>query len=193
MKNKKIFIISGLVIIAGAAVFFLFRQSAADSLEGGDAGIKWEELMPEVENIIKQKFEQDGLRAPSIYKQVDITGDGLPEALVYTGSGGAYTDQLVLMTTKEGKPVLASFRDEQGEEVVPIFLSGSSVRRGETVEMMAQENLIYSISWGMNEDGEIEGCNVVVYQWNKNSGRFEYESFLSESSEAELCIPLTKK
>ena len=77
----------------------------------------WQKMIPAIRETLKAQFPDergDGpypvgiLRAGHV---ADITGDGLSEAVVFFGQGGASTSQLTLMRVEGGKPVVALFKD----------------------------------------------------------------------------------
>ncbi|OGZ26951.1 MAG: hypothetical protein A2365_01470 [Candidatus Nealsonbacteria bacterium RIFOXYB1_FULL_40_15] len=188
MKNKKI-LVGIVILIAVAAIFLFLKKNSIPGEENRPAeNISWNDLLPQAEEVIKQKFGGENLRQIGIYEEGDITGDGIPEALVYTGLGGAYTDQLVLMIMENQKPAFAKFKEKNGNISGLVFLSGSSVRHGELVEMIPEDKAVYSASWSMSESGEMEECLVDVYLWN--GYLFEYSDVLSGGSEQALCKEL---
>jgi 5,10-methylenetetrahydrofolate reductase len=66
-------------------------------------------MIPAIRDVLKNDPGSQGSveehYAVGIRKVADITGDGLTEALVYLGTGGASTDALTLMRIENDKPV----------------------------------------------------------------------------------------
>lgn len=55
-------------------------------------------MIPAIHELLKSRPGNHEERYPiSIRKTADVTGDGVPEALVYLGEGGAYTDYLAVL------------------------------------------------------------------------------------------------
>jgi len=117
----------------------------------------------------------------------DITGDGVPEALVYTGDGGASTDFLVLMRIEGGKPVLARFKDAKGKRFDPGFLEGASVTHG-IHGNAPDENAIYLGSHFINDTGTgFSRCSVRAYRWNAETKTFDWNRNLSTQLTRSFC------
>lgn len=191
---KKNLLIILVLIIAVAIVIFIYYKKA-NTLPASEKPalqtINWEEQMPAIKEALKKEFpnEAGGNREVGIYKEGDVTGDGVPEALIYTGSGGVYTDKLVLVMIENGKPVLVKFKTKDGQVSILTFLSGSSVRHGETADIAPADSIVYSVSWSMDEVGNLETCDAQVYLWNKESRVFEYDQILTDGSKLTLCQP----
>jgi hypothetical protein len=193
--KRNLLIIFVLIVVIAAALFLFYSRTNALLTEKRPVlqTINWPDYIPVIKEAIKSAFPNntiEGTRLVEVYKEGDLTGDGIPEALIYTGSGGAYTDELVLVMIENGKPVLPKFKTQDGQVSVLTFLSGSSVRHGEIVDMVSEDNIIYSVSWSMDETGKLETCDPEVYLWNKNTELFEYDQILSDGSKSTLCVPL---
>lgn len=161
----------------------------------------WEELIPEIRIAIKNGLSDAIIETVSpldIYEEVELTGDDINEALIDLGSGGAYTEEFVLMMIQDGKPVLAKFRQKDGKVSSLIFLNGSSARNGETVEILSENKAVISGYYSIDDSGEkIENCEVEAYEWNNGInnievGIFEYSRVLSEETEKDYCADLQK-
>lgn len=194
---KKEILITVFILILGIAVFWFFSGKARVSEKNENKivvkEIDWENKLPEIELLLKENFPEINIGEMypvGIQEKQDITGDGIEEALILLGSGGAYTEQSTLVLIEGEKPVLARFKQEDGEISSLIFLSGSSARHGESIKMIPGEKTILSASWALDGNGKIEECRVIVYLWNGESGLFEYSSTLSDGSKQTLCESL---
>jgi len=160
--------------------------------------INWQNLIPEIRPVLKQEFSSTDIaieeRNPiEIVKTADITGDGIPEALVDLGTGGAYTDLLTLMRIENGKPVVAILKDKNGElDSAPTFLQGASVRNGESVDMTAENKTIYSGSYSTDDSGALADCSVDAYQWNSTTKTFDWNETLSQELKQSYCSSVEK-
>jgi len=137
-------------------------------------------------NFMEIKTEQSGEFA--VYKKADITGDGIEEAVVSLGSGGAYTSYYALMQSIDGTPRLARFKHKNGDIGNVMFLEGASVSHGISFELVPSKQAIYSESWAldpMNTD-TIE-CEIEAYQWNETTSLFEYSQALGDSATGLYC------
>jgi len=188
-----------IIAVIGIAIYYNLPVPDKKALSSGEVKnaepikVDWDGYMPAIEKAIKEQFP-DGIvlddRRVAVYKEGDLTADGIPEALVYTGSGGAYTDELTLIMLKNGQPNLASFKQEDGAVSPMTFLSGASVRHGEETDIAPDDGVIYSISWILDESGNLEECGADVYLWNADSELFEYSPTLSDGSAQTLCQSL---
>jgi hypothetical protein len=193
--KRNLLIISALIVVITVALFLFYSRTNALPAEKKPVSqtINWQDYIPAIKEAVKSAFPEnkiEGTRPVEEYKEEDLTSDGIPESLIYTGTGGAYTDELVLVMIENGKPVLPKFKTQDGQVLVPIFLSGSSVRHGEIVDIVPEDSVVYSVSWSMDEMGKLETCDPEVYLWNKNTKQFEYDQILSDGSKSTLCVPL---
>ncbi len=115
-----------------------------------------------------------------IVETADITGDGIPEAIVYLGEGGAYTDYVTVMRIEEGKAVVALFKEANGKVSTRIFLQGASVRHGESVRMLPDKKAIYSMSTSPDDYGREDTCGVGAYHWDAQRRIFVWNKLLSK-------------
>lgn len=129
----------------------------------------------------------------SIYKKADITGDKIDEALVALGSGGAYTEYFALMQSdNNGNPKLARFRIKDGSTDDVLFLEGTSVSHGMSVELAPSKNAIYAESWNIDPiNPDTISCEIEAYVWNKSSGLFEYNSTVGKNATDSYCSKIT--
>jgi hypothetical protein len=153
--------------------------------------VNWSSLIPAIRAVLKRGPTDGDVEAHypiRIVKEADLTGDGVPEALVYTGDGGAYTDYLVLMRLKDGQPIEARFRDASGKTIDPSFLQGASVMHGVSAVMVPEEKAIYLGAYDMNSDATaFASCGARAYRWNMKSETFDWDSALSEKFTQEFC------
>jgi len=178
-----------LVILAGYFAFVRPKISTPASNKAAD----WKKLIPEVQTIIGPSFLGVEVRkqAMSIAQTKDITGDGVPEALIYLGNSGAYTEYLTLIRLEKGKPVIARFKQKDGKVSPLIFLSGASVMNGESAIMLPEKSAIYAGHWSRTVQGEPYGrltnCKVEAYQWNPQTKLFEFSQSLSDEIRQDYC------
>lgn len=151
---------------------------SSPSVGAGD----WERLMPKVREVLRTEFPNEKIEEHyrlAIAQKADVTGDGMPEALVYLGTGGAYTNGMTVMRIENEQPVVARFRQKDGKVSSIFFLEGSSVRHGNHVELRAAEHAVYSGRWTTEGSGRIDHCTGEAYQWNSHSKTFDYSPRLS--------------
>lgn len=151
----------------------------------------WQVLVPSLPSALKQSFPNcciepsysppwNGHYPVRIVQTADITGDGVPEALVYLGEGGAYTDYVTVMRIEGGKAVVALFKEANGKVSTRIFLQGASVKHGESVRMLPDKHAIYAMSTSADDYGKQTECGVGAYQWDAQHRLFVWGKLLSK-------------
>jgi hypothetical protein len=157
--------------------------------------VNWESLIPVIRTVIEGNFldERIELNEPlRISEESDITGDGIPEALVYLGMDGAYTWHFALMRLENDKPLAARFKRKDGKISPIIFLDGASVMNGEKVVMLPDKNAIYAGHWSkVNRReaafrGGLTEYGVEAYQWDPQTKTFDFSPRLSDEIKAGL-------
>ena len=194
---KKFFAVLIALVLAGAAVYFLSKNSEQVILNSGQSSpppptapstqansLDWKSMLPELTTLLQASFtdvrigEQYPIR---IDRTIDITGDGLPEAFVDIGAGGAYTDEYALVMLQDGKPVVPKFKQQDGTVGSLWFSQGASVMNSESVGFVASAHAIYSLSQ------DAGACDVEAYQWNAGSRMFLYSAPLGSQIRKEKC------
>lgn len=153
--------------------------------------IDWNSLIPSIRTILKQTFPNEPIeesRSISVYKEVDITGDGIPEGLVNLGTGGATTDFVTLVKVENNKPIAPLFKQKDGKISTLIFTSGSggAGRYGSDANLIENKNAIYSTHYfAYNENND--SCGAEAYQWNPQTKLFEFNASLSSEAGQNYC------
>ncbi len=168
--------------------------------QGTQKSVNWESLIPIIRKVIGPTFlgvKVEGRGTINIYKTSDITGDGIPEALVGLGQGGAYVGYLTLMRIETNRPMLAQFKKKDGKISPLMLLEGASVMNGKDVVMLPEKNVIYQGSWSRVIKGEpydkFSDCKVEAYQWNLHTKMFEFNQNLSNEIRPFYCDESLKK
>jgi len=153
--------------------------------------VNWESLLPSIRPILAGAFSDVPLEesAPlSISQTDDITGDGVPEALVNLGTGGAHTQYLALMRIEDGQPVVVSFTQQSGSVAPALFLSGASVMNGDEVGLLSDKQAIYSGYWSRDgATGSVSECSVAVFQWQAETKTFDFNGSLGDEIRPGFC------
>jgi hypothetical protein len=155
--------------------------------------IDWKSMMPTVRSVLQKQFPGEdvgkrydlGILRPS--HMADITGDGIPEALVWLGTGGASTSELALMRIEGDKPVVALFKNRQGKTEPMLFLEGASVMHSDQVDLLTKERAVFHFHFQYMGDGRLGPCDGEVYRWNPHTKMFDYDSRLSRSVAQNSC------
>lgn len=116
---------------------------------------------------------------------VDLTGDGVPEAVVNWCNGGAYTDSLILMRLEKGRPVLARSRIADGNYSFIELAYGSSAMHSVSYEFHPERHAIYLIQYefkGFDQNNRAFGqaADVDVCVWNPKTKTFNLNKKLSK-------------
>ncbi|MFA5736640.1 MAG: hypothetical protein WCX70_00495 [Candidatus Paceibacterota bacterium] len=189
--KKKILIILTMIVLLLMVGLALRSCPCFESFSSKD--LIWAKQISEIKAILKETKDistEGQLRPVQIVREVDLTGDGISEALVTTGSGGAYSDDLVLFVWKGDSPALAKFINALGEESSIIFSEGASVRNGASVNWKPEQRIIYSSSWNIDFNGALADCEVNAYQYDDNQLAFVYQEDLSATIGLEFCAVL---
>jgi len=151
----------------------------------------WDRLIPDIRTTLGQislGVSIETSRSLSIKDEKDITGDGIPEALVDLGTGGAGATFIsTLMRIENDKPVVAQFRQKDGKISSLTFSDGVAMMGGTNVIMLPDKNAIYSGSWRRGQLGDLAECSVEAYQWNSQTKNFDFNLNLSNEIRPEYC------
>ncbi len=205
MRNKQstiiIIFLAILIGIAGYIAFFKDKKTDV-SLEpvavtpGAPApknteSVNWQNKLGEVTMALKRDLARPNLgnvRPISILQgDTDVTGDGVPEALAYTGGAGAYTDELAIMRLEEGKVVTASYKQKDGTTGPFLVNGGASALNQLDYGMVSEKNAVYQTEVMRNSNGTIATCSLDAYVWNSQSKIFEYSLAVSKDLEPTYC------
>lgn len=159
--------------------------------------VDWNTLIPGIKSALESELRNcaDQRAWIEIVDTGDVTGDGIPEALVEYCHMGAYTSNVALMRLDEhGKPVLAKLRDKDGKAiVVGSFLRGASVRNGTGTELLPEKHAVYAIYWGTDDSGALQSCGVDAYKWVAKTGTFDADEALSKEIAESECNRLKQE
>lgn len=187
--KKTILIIVGILLVAlVAGGIYLWQKNKKISLTSAPTSksVDWESLFPDIQVAFLQaspNLQVEGLRY-SIFEEADITGDGIPEALVKTTWPDNYST-LTLVKIKDGKPILPLFKDVEG--ITRNTSWGTPISPNDILKMSPDKNALYSSAWVAGNT-----CWVQAFQWNAQTEIFEYNPDLSEEVGQDYC-PLNSR
>ncbi len=153
----------------------------------------WGNLLPKVEaELARHQMVCDSARnlKVRVAAVADLTGDGVPEAVINWCNGGAYTDWLILMRLENGRPVLARSRENGKYSSIGIAY-GTSAMHSAGYEFHPEQHAIYTFELdigGWTEPSvarepsvakEIT-AHVKVYVWNPKTKTFDWNRKLSK-------------
>lgn len=150
-------------------------------------------MMPAVRSVLEHQYPEAARRGASpvgILRPdhiADITGDGISEAFVTFGTGGASTSPLTLMRIEDGKPVVALFKDRHGKIQSIGFLEGASVMHTDTVEMLPKAHAVFYLHYQYRANGPLGSCDGESYRWDSRSKTFNYDARLSRELTRDAC------
>ena len=159
------------------------------ALVQAQVGVDWKALIPAIREQLAKSGQPEQRYSVYIHQQADLTGDGIPEALVYLGEGGAYTDYFAVMMVINGKPVFAKFKARDGRISQGEFAQGSSVMHSVGVELRPDQHAIFSFNRDLSGDvpQKVVRCGGEAYRWNPGTHCFEYDGRLSRSLAQAYC------
>ncbi len=150
-------------------------------------GLSWNDRMPAIQAQLAATFPDETCDRPAaIVRTGDINGDGVPEALVSFGLGGAYTSQLTLLRLENGKVMVARFKNSKGKASPMVFAEGASVRHSVSIKLLSREQALFSIEIDSN-GSKVEGCTGQAYQWNPRTSTFDENRRLSKALTKSYC------
>jgi hypothetical protein len=122
-----------------------------------------------------------------VYEVKDITGDGIPELLVYTGVSGATTDFYTVVKVDNGEPEVVNIQESNGKirKLSGSRGAGGSDRYGSSLEMLPDQKSILSSSYsvyGLKDDN----CSSDIYTWNPKTKLFEYNKAITDVKTKEI-------
>jgi hypothetical protein len=181
------------LLVFGVFGYFLFSKT---SKSHSYAVRSWKNYIPEIKIQIKKTFPEvvnsredwegwfDNYEE-IIKDEVDITGDGVSEALV-TVDCGANVCSYTIMTIENDKPVIMRIKREDGKIDNSLFSIGGGVYYFYSLELVKEEKAIVSTSYTeFNEDSV--RFDTKVYQYNPRKKIFEYNALLSERKRDKFC------
>ncbi len=163
--------------------------SASTTKKNNNQTIDWQSLLPEVKSVLLKtnQISKGDLSEVAISKTEDITGDGIPEALVEAGPGVSF-HYLTLMMIENNKPIIAKFKDKNGKIFYPEFFNvlEEAGRHGSETKFIRNENAIsFSEYYAFNKKSDY--CRLNVYQWNPQTKMFEFNGYLSNKFQKSYC------
>lgn len=187
-NSKKFMIVIGVVVLVALGAWLIVRVTSKDvgtyetENEQAPLAYNWSVNLGAVESGLKTKFSDVGRdRAVNVVSQADVTGDGINEAIVGLGAGGASVEYVALMRIKNGVPVPAQFKQQDGTINSPMFISGGSVMHSDDVRLDSEKQIVYTISTTTDGNTGLPAtCAVTAYKWNAQTELFEYNRVQSE-------------
>ena len=152
--------------------------------------VDWRRLVPQIREVLNRSVPGERIEETykiQIYGTGDVTGDGIPEAIVYLGTGGASTDEVMLMRLEGGSPAVARFRQKDGSLQTPTFLRGASVTHSDDFRLVPKNRAVYSVSMKSDSEGYLANCTVTAYRWNASTKTFDWSRTLTTRIRKEAC------
>jgi hypothetical protein len=158
----------------------------------------WQSMIPAIREALKAQFPDERVEDPypiGILRAshvAGITGEGVSEAVVFFGLGGASTSQLTVMRIEGGKPVLAAFKGRDGKIGPMVFVEGASVMHTDGVDLLPREHAVLAMHYNYGSTGNLHQCGGEAYTWNAQSNRFDYNSALTRKLTKATCRQVPK-
>jgi hypothetical protein len=154
--------------------------------------VNWESLIPNIKIALQQAFPGKNFQDEDIRlgnnPNVDITGDGVPEALVTEVCGATGYCDLVLIRMENNQPVVARFKEKNGEITYGKLVNGSggAGRYGAETKFIESKNAVYSARY-YADNSNYDICEANAYQWNSQTKLFEFNISLSNEIGQDYC------
>ena len=152
----------------------------------------FEKSLAEITLRAKEAFPEEAVTergAITVEEKADVTGDGIEEAFIDLGTGGASVSMLSLVQSIDGKIVIANMKDIDGVVRPALFLQGASAMHQEQVGMSSVDRMVYQLRTFVNgETGQTSSCTFEAYLWDADAGLFAYSPDASLSLSASYCI-----
>ena len=133
----------------------------------------------------------------SILKEADVTGDGVPEALVDLGSAGTTSDWVALVNVEHACPARSRFKMKSDGIDTPVFKTGDggAGRYASTVELVPEKHAVYIKDYVLygksNTVDNTDHCLVDTYVWNTSTSMFEWDATLGKEVTKSYCKQIT--
>ena len=180
------------IVLAG--IWMLGSTGVFCASENMPTTVDWKAALPLVQLAVRHEFPKvvaQAHYAASIASTVDIAGSGVPMALVDLGTGG-YTEEMTVMRMEGTTPVVARFRGKDDKTAPMVFLSGVSQDKGESLELIPHDHMVFSGHWVVN-GAKLKKCGGEAYQWDETAKNFEFEKKLTKSMTKEFCQKVEAK
>ncbi len=131
---------------------------------------------------------------PTLLQEIDLTGDGIPEA-IFSASTGNASSSAILFSNSDGSISIAKTKGKDGKiGNVELWEAGMAMY-SMSYKLLPGEHGFYTDSRSAtNENGNGEvitfGCrtdSVAAYQWNSKTNLFDYNSALTAKYTAIAC------
>ena len=199
-SSKKSFagigMMSAVVLVFGIVGFVIYTNAKKQDKPAVVAPVPvvvFENILSEITVLAKEAFPEEAIteRGPiSIEEKGDVTGDGVSEAFIDLGTGGASVSMLSLVRVENGQPVIAKMKDIDGVIRPLLLVQGASVMHQEQVGMSSVDRMIYQLrTFISGETGETSSCTFEAYLWDARANLFAYNPDASLSLQASYCIP----
>ncbi len=207
-----------IIIILLATGIFLFSQKSysnnngklddqyefsADPIIDGNNSVKNESTQNvNWQSFTKQEFEKIITQYPDIWfekdfglslsKTLDLTGDGIPEAII-SGNGGNNSISFILRM-ENGKPLVTKMKQKNGS-IVPIqLLELGRISGSMSYGILPSNDGFYTTAFVRKTDNENDEGELVcdreminAYVWKPSSRLFEWDANLTAKYISEVC------
>lgn len=131
---------------------------------------------------------------PTLLKEIDLTGDGIPEA-IFSASTGNASSSVILISNSDGSVSVAKTKDKNSKIGNAEVWEAGMATYSMGYKLLPNEKGFYTDSRSASsgeENGDviIFRCNpdsIAAYQWNSKTNLFEYNSTLTAKYTAIEC------
>lgn len=183
----------GFLVCALVAVVVYFNMHK-EGVVGSpvETAVDWNSPSLAIADALKRAFPETDVGSRglvSIEEKVDLTGDGILEAFVDMGTGGASVEYISLLRMENGAAVVARAKDIDGV-IAPLQLfQGAAVLHSSDIGTVPKEGIVYQREFSYSpEDGTVSSCAIQAYAWNPESSLFAYDPDASLYLQAQGCM-----
>lgn len=145
------------------------------------------------DGITIEKLDKNQHNDVYLKESVDLTGDGVPEAVFGASDGGAAAAAIAWIAAKDsnGKISLLNMKEKSGStHQIYLAVTGSSSYNS-YFKLVPEVNGFYTIDLQYDEASDKLACTtdsaIQAYQWNPKTSLFEYNSTLTAKYTAIEC------
>ncbi len=185
----------GVILIVGAiatSIYFNARKKEEPIVETPVIVFNWNENTEAIAQLAKTTFADISVGergSITIEEKGDVTGDGVVEAFVDLGTGGASTSVLTLVMTEGDSFSIARMKDIEGVVRPFLLTEGAAAMHQESIGMTPADNMVYQKKVFINADTqEVGSCTFDAYLWDSRQGLFAYNPDASLNLQATYCI-----
>jgi len=143
----------------------------------------WTSLLPHITNLLRLSGIIDSTSYDiGITQEIDLTGDGIPEAIVMLANGDR-----ILMRLDHGHPIVARLVNREGRSFPAFLFSYSKVLGGSDSDILPKQHGFWTGTWSADSCGNKNPCEIEAYRWDPSTETFTFDADLTTNIRATYC------